>query len=204
MSSTPIADHAFLSDRHSSALVTTSGSVDWLAFPRFDSPTVLGRLLGDEAGHWQVSPTDRWSSRRRYLDHTLVLETTFDTAGGTFVLTDAMALGPGNDGHQLGRDVPHVLVRRLACTSGEVEVAIDYQPRPEYGLIVPLLHHVDGGVTARGGAEWLVLTADGLSIDGPRAHGRRRLRAGEGHVPCTATFDAGADPGTRVVADGAR
>jgi GH15 family glucan-1,4-alpha-glucosidase len=179
MSSTPIADHAFLSDRHSSALVTTSGSVDWLAFPRFDSPTVLGRLLGDEAGHWQVSPTDRWSSRRRYLDHTLVLETTFDTAGGTFVLTDAMALGPGNDGHQLGRDVPHVLVRRLACTSGEVEVAIDYQPRPEYGLIVPLLHHVDGGVTARGGAEWLVLTADGLSIDGPRAHGRRRLRAGE-------------------------
>jgi len=49
MSSIPIADHALLSDRHSSALVTTAGSVDWLSFPRFDSPSVLGRLLGNES-----------------------------------------------------------------------------------------------------------------------------------------------------------
>ena len=179
MSRTPIGDHALLSDRHSSALVTTSGSVDWLTFPRFDSPSVLGRLLGDDAGHWQVSPVGPWTSSRRYLDRTLVLETTFRTTAGTFVLTDAMALGPDNGGHRLGTDVPHVLVRKLACSDGDVEVEIDYQPRPEYGLIVPLLHNVESGVTARGGAEWLVLTAAGLSIDGPRAHGRRTLRAGE-------------------------
>jgi GH15 family glucan-1,4-alpha-glucosidase len=179
MSTTPIADHALLSDRHSSALVTTGGSVDWLTFPRFDSPSVMGRLLGDEAGHWQVSPVGAWTSRRRYLDRTLVLETTFNTTAGTFVLTDAMALGPDNGGHRLGRDVPHLLVRKLACTDGEVEVQVDYQPRPEYGLIVPLLDGVEGGVTARGGAEWLVLTADGLSVDGPRAHGRRTLGSGE-------------------------
>jgi GH15 family glucan-1,4-alpha-glucosidase len=179
MSTTPIADHAFLSDRHSSALVTIGGSVDWLAFPRFDSPPVLGRLLGDEAGHWQVAPVDPSTSERRYLDRTLVLETTFHTAAGSIVLTDAMALGPDNGGHELGRDAPHLLVRKLACIDGEVAVEIDYRPRPEYGLIVPLLHHVPGGVTARGGAEWLVLTADGLHIDGPRAHGRRTLRSGE-------------------------
>ncbi len=179
MSSTPIADHALLSDRHSSALVTTGGSVDWLAFPRFDSPSVLGRLLGDEAGHWQVAPTGVFTSGRRYLDRTLVLETTFRTDGGTLVLTDAMAMGPDNGGHRLGVDVPHLLVRRLSCTAGVVEVEVDYQPRPEYGLVVPLLAVVDGGVTARGGAEWLVLTADGLTVDGPRAHGRRTFRAGE-------------------------
>jgi GH15 family glucan-1,4-alpha-glucosidase len=149
VSTTPIADHALLSDRHSSALVTTSGSVDWLAFPRFDSPSVLGRLLGDAAGHWQVSPAGSWTSSRRYLDRTLVLETTFSAAGGTLVLTDAMALGPDNGGHRIGRDVPHLLVRKLACTDGEVEIEIDYQPRPEYGLIVPLLSNVPGGVTAR-------------------------------------------------------
>ena len=126
-----------------------------------------------------MSPAGSWTSSRRYLDRTLVLETTFSTTAGTLVLTDAMALGPDNGGHRLGRDVPHLLVRKLACTHGEVEVEVDYQPRPEYGLIVPLLNNVAGGVTARGGAEWLVLTADGLSIDGPRAHGRRRLRAGE-------------------------
>jgi GH15 family glucan-1,4-alpha-glucosidase len=179
MSATPIADHALLSDRHSTALVTTSGSVDWLTCPRFDSPSVLGRLLGDDAGHWQLSPAGHWTSSRRYLDRTLVLETTFSTAAGTLVLTDAMALGPDNVGHRIGTDAPHLLVRKLACTDGEVEVEVDYQPRPEYGLIVPLLHHVEGGITARGGAEWLVLTADGLRIDGARAHGRRKLRAGE-------------------------
>jgi alpha,alpha-trehalase len=37
-------------------------------------------------------------------------------------------------------------------------VTISFAPRPEYGLVVPLLAHVDGGVTARGAAEWLVLT----------------------------------------------
>ena len=44
MSNTPIADHALLSDRHSSALVDRAGSVEWLSFPRFDSPSVFGRM----------------------------------------------------------------------------------------------------------------------------------------------------------------
>jgi hypothetical protein len=30
---------------------------------------------------------------------------------------------------------------------------VEYQPRPEYGLIHPLLSRVPGGRTARGGAE---------------------------------------------------
>jgi GH15 family glucan-1,4-alpha-glucosidase len=180
MSTTPIADHALLSDRHSSALVTSSGSVDWLSFPRFDSPSVLGRLLGADAGHWQVRPAGEWTSSRRYLDRTLVLETTFTTPSGSLVLTDALALGPDNGGHRLGTDVPHLLVRRMQCTSGEVEVEVDYRPRPEYGLVVPLLSPVDGGVTARGGAEWLVLTTPvALPVDGGRARGRTTLRAGD-------------------------
>ncbi len=181
MSSTPIADHALLSDRHSAALVTRAGSVDWLAFPRFDSPSVFGRLLGVDAGHWQVQPTGEWTSSRRYLEDALVLETTFSTGSGTLVVTDAMALGPDNGGHRLGKDVPHLLVRRLEVTDGEVEVEVDYRPRPEYGLVVPLLSHVDGGLTARGGAEWLVLTSPvDLTVEtGARARGTVTLRPGE-------------------------
>jgi alpha,alpha-trehalase len=82
MSNTAIADHALLSDRHSTALVDRSGSVDWLGFPRFDSPSVFGRLLGPDAGHWSITPGEDWSSARRYVDRTLVLETTFTTATG--------------------------------------------------------------------------------------------------------------------------
>ena len=79
MSNTAIADHALLSDRHSSALVDRSGSVEWLSFPRFDSPSVFGRLLGADAGHWSIRPSGDWTSSRRYVDRTLVLETTFTT-----------------------------------------------------------------------------------------------------------------------------
>ena len=180
MSRTPIADHALLSDRHSSALVDTSGSIEWLSFPRFDSPSVFGRLLGVAAGHWQVRPSGVWTSSRRYLDRTLVLETTFATAGGTLVVTDLLAMGEDNGGHRLGTAVPHLLVRRAACTAGSVEVELDYAPRPEYGLVVPLLAEVDGGVTARGGAEWLVLTTPVLlDLAGGHGVGRRTLAAGE-------------------------
>ena len=180
MSSIPIADHALLSDRHSSSLVTTAGSIDWLSFPRFDSPSVFGRLLGDKAGYWQIAPAGRWTSSRRYVDRTMVLQTTFTTATGTLVLTDLLAMGADNGGHRLGHDVPHLLVRRVECTDGEVDIDIDYEPRPEYGLIVPVLGAVDGGVTARGGAEWLVLTTPvTLELSGSHAHARATLRAGE-------------------------
>lgn len=180
MSRTPIADHAFLSDRHSSALIDRAGSVEWLCFPRFDSPSVFARLLDDDAGHWQVRPDGRWRSTRRYAGRSLALETTFTTPGGELVLTDALGLGPDNDGHRLGRDVPHVLIRRLACTAGEVDVLVDYRPRPEYGLVVPLVSRVDGGVTARGGADWLVLTLPGdVGIADGTARAELRLRAGD-------------------------
>jgi GH15 family glucan-1,4-alpha-glucosidase len=180
MSSTAIADHAILSDRHSSALVSTAGSVEWLSFPRFDSPSVFGRLLGAAAGHWQIQPASEWQSSRRYVDRTLVLETTFTTETGTLVLSDLLAMGPDNGGHRLGRDVPHLLIRRVECTAGEAAVDVSYEPRPEYGLVVPLLSKVDGGITARGGADWLVLTEPvGLDIVESRAQGSVTLHAGD-------------------------
>jgi len=180
VANTAIADYALLSDRHSSALVDRSGSVEWLGFPRFDSPSVFGRLLGAEAGHWSITPSGEWTSVRRYLDRTLVLETTFATATGELVLTDLLALGGNNGGHRLGTNVPHLLIRRVACTSGSVEVNISYAPRPEYGLVVPLLAHVDGGVTARGGAEWLVLTAPpDLQLNRGTAQGQLTMAAGQ-------------------------
>jgi alpha,alpha-trehalase len=180
MSATAIGDHAMLSDRHSSALVDRAGSVEWLTCSRFDSPSVFARLLDPEAGHWQIQPSGPWTSERRYLDRTLVLETTFTTPNGTLVLTDLLAMGPDNEGHRLGRNVPHLLVRSVSCAAGSVEIDVSYAPRPEYGLIVPLLSAIYGGVTARGGAEWLVLTCPiGLALDGSRGHGRHTLTAGQ-------------------------
>ncbi len=180
MSNHPIADYALLSDRHSAALVARDGSVDWLCFPRFDSPSIFARLLGEGAGHWSVRATGAGQVTRRYLDRTMVLETTHRTPTGTVVVVDALAMGEGNKGHELGRDAPHLLLRQVTCTEGEVELDLEYAPRPEYGLIYPLLDVVDGGLTAIGGADVLVLSGPvALAMDRSSASGRLRLRRGE-------------------------
>ena len=179
VSGTPIADYALLSDRHSAALVSRDGSIDWLCFPRFDSNSVFARLLGDEAGHWSIRAAGATDVTRRYLDRTMALETTFRTPTGVLVVIDALALGAGNRGHELGNGSPHLLLRQTTCTAGAVEIEIVYAPRPEYGLIAPLLSVVDGGVMAVGGADILMLSCPiPLDIVGSTAHARAPLTEG--------------------------
>jgi alpha,alpha-trehalase len=180
MSTTPIAEYALLSDRHSASLVSRDGSIDWLCFPRFDSPSIFGRLLGDQAGHWSITAAGATQVTRRYLDRTMVLETTFHTPAGTVAITDALAMGEGNRGHELGKGAPHLLLRRATCLEGEVELSLEYVPRPEYGLVHPLLDAVDGGIAAFGGSDVLVLSSPiPLTVDQSTVSGQLRLGRGE-------------------------
>jgi GH15 family glucan-1,4-alpha-glucosidase len=182
MSRRPIGDYALISNCHSAALISSEGSVDWLCFPRFDSPSVFGRLLDGEAGHWLLRPTKEHRSRRRFVDRTMILETTFETPSGTLVLVDGMAVGRNERGHELGAQAPRALLRRITCTRGQAEIEMEYAPRPEYGLVCPLLTPVEGGVSASGGADVLVLSTPlPLRIEDGETVGRARfvLRSGE-------------------------
>jgi alpha,alpha-trehalase len=180
MSTLPLAEYALLSDCRSAALVSRGGSVDWLCCPRFDGPSVFARLLDADAGHFSIRPTGDAEVTRRYVDQTMVVETAFRTATGVAVLTDALAVGRNDRGHELGAGSPGVLLRRVACTEGTVELEVAYAPRPEYGLIHPILTPVEGGLAARGGAEVLVLSAPvALAVEGATATAGFGLRAGE-------------------------
>jgi alpha,alpha-trehalase len=180
MSSLPIGDYALLSDCRSAALVSRGGSVDWLCFPRFDAPSVFARLLDAEAGYFSVRPAGPFEVTRGYVDQTMAVATTFRTATGVAVLTDALAVGRNDRGHELGAGSPGVLLRRVVCTEGTVELAVEYAPRLEYGRIHPILTAVDGGLAARGGADVLVLsTPVPLAVEGATATARFSLAAGQ-------------------------
>lgn len=178
--SEPIASYALLSDCSSAALVSASGSVDWLCFPRFDSPSVFGRLLGPDAGFWSIRPAGAHSSTRRYLGPTMVLETTHTTPAGGVVVADALVLGDGRRGHDLGAESPGALLRQVSCTAGTAELDIVFSPRPDYGLGQPRLRAVDGGLEVSAGTDVPALSAAvPFELSGGTARARVTLRAGD-------------------------
>ncbi|MBA3728530.1 MAG: glycoside hydrolase family 15 protein [Actinobacteria bacterium] len=174
MTETPIADYALLSDCHSASLLSREGSIDWLCLPRFDSPSVFGRLLDEAAGHWSITASDAIETSRRYVDRTMVLERSIRTETGLATITEAMALALDESDHDLGRGAPGVLLRQVRCDEGEVAFEMEFAPRPEYGLIYPLLAPVPGGVAGHGGAQQFVLSTS-FEIQIERAVARLRF-----------------------------
>src|SRR5690606_30905548 len=87
-----IEDYALIGDCETAALVARDGSIDWLCFPRFDSPACFAALLGtNDHGRWKIAPSLPITRiNRRYRPDTLVLETEFETESGKVALIDCM------------------------------------------------------------------------------------------------------------------
>ncbi len=175
----PIADYGLLADCTSSALVGREGSIDWLCLPHYDSPAVFARMLDPDAGHWSIAPAGAFTSERRYLPGTLVVETTFTTAEGTVRLTDAMAFAEGQRGHDLGRDAPHEVLRLVEGLSGSVALELELAPRPEYGLVRPLLRAEGHGGRTFGGPNQIAVSA-GVPVTVADSTMRARFLVGAG------------------------
>ena len=131
-----IEDYALLGDLQTAALVGCDGSVDWLCLPRFDSGACFAALLGDERnGRWLIAPADRQArATRRYVDDTLILETTWETEGGAVRVLDFMP--PRGE-------APDV-VRIVEGVSGRVEMRMELAIRFDYGRVVPWVRRLDG------------------------------------------------------------
>jgi len=128
----PISDYGFLSDCRSAALVASDGAIDWLCWPRFDSPSVFGRILDKEkGGTFSVSPVDKdYEVERTYLESSNVLQTIFTTKAGKLQVTDWLHKG-----------ARQALCRLIMCLEGEVEVEVICDPRPNYGAEGPVTWH---------------------------------------------------------------
>ncbi|CCH16312.1 glycoside hydrolase family 15 protein [Micromonospora lupini] len=182
-----ISDYGYLSDARSGALVGIDGSVDWWCPPRFDGPSVFGRLLDPNGGHFRLAPVGAgdpgYRVERAYRPDTLVLRTVHHTPYGSVAVTDALAAEIGARAHDLGKNSPAVLIRVVEGLSGRVRMALDFAPRPEYGLLTPYLHEQPGGgVLAGAGPTVLVLRAGDLPLRAGRDRVTHEFEISAGQV----------------------
>lgn len=117
-----IEDYALIGDCETGALVGRDGSIDWLCWPRFDSGAVFAALLGTpDNGFWSVTAIDaKAHTSRRYLDHSPILETEFQTVDGVVSLTDFMPFRSQGSSH---------LVRLIRGRRGKVTMRCEFAIR---------------------------------------------------------------------------
>jgi GH15 family glucan-1,4-alpha-glucosidase len=169
-----IEDYALIGDGETAALVSRHGSIDWLCWPRFDSPACFAALLGTvEHGRWQLAPAGSFVSRRRYRPETVVLETTFETPEGTAIVIDFMPPGgPASD-----------VVRIVRGVTGRVAFRTELVIRFDYGSIIPWVSQSRGDMTelqAVAGPDRLTLrTSIGLRGEGGSTVGDFSVAADE-------------------------
>jgi len=142
-----IEDYGLIGNTHSAALVSRSGSIDWLCLPRFDSGAIFAALLGDERhGSWQLRAKDREARIfRRYRPGTAILETRFETEMGAATVIDFMPPPADNSVNEV--------IRLVRGDRGVIEMATTILFRLDYGRLVPWLQRTAKGIFAVAGPD---------------------------------------------------
>ncbi len=142
--------YGLIGDCETAALVSHSGSIDWLCWPRFDSGACFAALLGGpEHGRWLIAPAEDGARvSRAYRHNTLILETRVETGGGVITLVDFMPpRGRNSD-----------VVRIVKGERGRVRLRMELTLRFDYGRTVPWVTRMsDGALRAIAGPDLVVL-----------------------------------------------
>ncbi len=174
-----IENYGIIGDCRAAALVSRNGSIDWVCWPRFDSPSIFAALLDRErGGYWTLSPAGAYSVERHYVPESNVLETHFKTGSGSGVLTDLM---PVRDSAHSSMVPDHEILRQLTCTSGELQIQTAFVPRANYGDKVPRIRELGKlGLRVDSGREvyWLRSSVP-LRVEDSSAFAEATLRAGQ-------------------------
>lgn len=154
----PPLDHAAIGNGRVLALVSPRGSIDWLCLPRFDSAAVFARLLDERKGgaFRLLVDGEEHSGELAYVSNTNVARTVFVADGGTFEVLDFAPRIPEG----FGCHAPLEIVRLLRPLTGEPRIAIDFDPRPDWGRRPVQFVEEDRGVRVLGGATPLQLVTN--------------------------------------------
>lgn len=164
----PISAYGLIGDCHTCALVGTNGSIDWYCPPRFDAPAVFCRILdADRGGSFQVCPVGAYSTRRRYLEDTNVLETTFTSESSVLTLTDFMPVHQRREGHR-GHDVgtSRRILRRVHADTRDTQVRVRFHPTFDYARADTRIDMLPGSIAlAHTEGQYLSLACPGHGLE---------------------------------------
>ncbi len=198
--SRPLCDYAIVGDTHTTALIARDGSVDWLCWPRHDSPALFLRLLDDEkGGACSIALEGAGEPSRRYLPDTNVIETSFQSPTGRATLVDFMPVNPPTTAPDEGPDgdAESRLIRIVTCTDGSVTGQFVVRPTFDYARTscTPSAE-ADGSALFEAGEHRLRVTSSRpVSIEGETAVIAFTLAAGERmHLVLTQGQDDAAPP----------
>jgi GH15 family glucan-1,4-alpha-glucosidase len=129
MSYQPIEDYGIIGNLRTAALIGKNGSIDWLCFPRFDSPSVFAAILDEKkGGYFRVSPVDEEVTRKQlYWPDTNILLTRFLSADGVGEITDFMPMRIGHDAVEFNG-----LIRRVRVLRGSMRFRLECHPAFNY------------------------------------------------------------------------
>ncbi|HEX3988694.1 MAG TPA: glycoside hydrolase family 15 protein, partial [Verrucomicrobiae bacterium] len=173
----PIENYGVIGDLHTAALVSMKGSIDFMCFPRFDSPTIFAALLDcEKGGRFQIAPaSDGHKTRQRYFPDTNILLTRFLEENGVAEISDFMAI------EHLGHS--HTLVRRVKVVRGQFKFRMICAPRFNYGRAPHKIERADGTILIRPHGKGLPVLRLRATIDLKTHNGdisaEFQLRAGE-------------------------
>ena len=179
-------DHGVIGNGRVLALVAPSSHIDWLCFPRFDSPSVFARLLDtDKGGTFALLPeSDSVKTRMEYVVNTNVLRTEMSCGDGRFEIFDYAPRIPAG----LDAEAPVEIHRLVVPLEGAARVRVLFDPKPDYARVqAPRIVPVAGGLEIGDGPAALCLstnipltyleTGQAFRIDEPRyfvlSYGRR-------------------------------
>ncbi|MDR4481533.1 MAG: glycoside hydrolase family 15 protein [Nitrospira sp.] len=125
----PIENYGIIGNMRTSALVGRDGSIDWLCFPHFDSPSVFAAILDDKkGGRFSIAPCQTQTTTKQfYWPDTNVLVTRFLSREGVGEIEDFMPVST-----HTGPDLVHQLVRRVKVVRGQVTFRLECRPAFDY------------------------------------------------------------------------
>ncbi|HSA93052.1 MAG TPA: glycoside hydrolase family 15 protein [Terriglobales bacterium] len=155
----PIENYGIIGDMHTVALVGMNGSIDWLCFPHFDSPSVFAAILDDrKGGRFRIAPTEKdVTNKQLYWPGTNILLTRFFSPDGVGEITDYMPVEFPIEYKDKGR---HHLIRRVSVVRGSFRFQLECSPAFNYARDRHTLEVSDEGACFTSPSLRLSLTTD--------------------------------------------